>query len=148
MKGVDIALPSNRKLEQIKKMKHIKYYCVLVMFAFTALISACNHDDPETFGKEFCDCLKEHGSPGNYVSAMKACEAQFRKTNRMYKLYRVDMFYYESNKKVSEKTKDSVYKYMRAFDDYTISHCCNLMGDCNIDSMRKADSKKLKNMDR
>lgn len=86
--------------------------------------------DPEEFASKYCDCMEQNGGSKDFLNALKVCDNEFIHKNRLFRLYKTDLVYLATAKKLSYETKDSVFKFMRAVDSCTRSKCCESTANC------------------
>jgi hypothetical protein len=111
----------------------MKYSGLLIIVLL--ILSSCKDDcNAEGAAKDFCNCMKENGSPEQYLLASKVCDGELIKKNRFYKLFYVDMANRDLDQKVSKTTRDSVQQFMGDFMDYLNKNCCKETLRCPIDS--------------
>jgi len=121
------------KMKTNKKNKYLKSIFSLVCII---VISSCEQmNGPTATASAFCDCLKKNGAPKQAVYARAVCDGEFIQRNRLYKLYRIDIRY--GLGKLSNSTLDSVWSFMKVFSDYTKEHCCDVVLECNGDTIIK-----------
>jgi hypothetical protein len=104
----------------------------------STLIYSCKQSGtPDEAAQRFCNCMKKNGSPTNYDYAYKICNHELMQSNRMYKLFRLDVGpgYLEQKVKPTYETMDTVYKYMAIFENYEREHCCKVTLRCEEDSI-------------
>lgn len=107
-----------------------------VIILYIMLVSCRNNTglkeitDAEEFASNYCDCMKQNDAQKDFLSALKVCDSQFIKVNRLFRLYKTDLIYLETEKKLSYSTKDSVFKFMRIVDSCTRSNCCESTANC------------------
>ena len=111
---------------------------LVITLSLTTFFSCIERiSSPEKAAQAFCDCMNKNGSPANYDYAYKICNREFMQSNRMYNLFRLDIgpAYLKQKIKPTYETMDSVYKYMKIFDNYERAHCCNVTLRCEEDSI-------------
>jgi hypothetical protein len=97
---------------------------------FLALLASCgkptnkNIDDPEVFASKYCNCMTDNGGEKNFQKALNACDSALIKENRLFRIFRTQLTYYDAS--ISAKTRDSVLKYMRVVDSCTRENCCKV----------------------
>jgi hypothetical protein len=111
-------------------MKNLK---IIVTSLILMSLFACakkEKDDSATVGAAYCECMKEHGAPANYEYATMVCDGEFVKKSRLYRLYRIEWKYDWLQKKMPVATKDSAELFAKQFEQYTHSHCCDIVNNC------------------
>jgi len=124
-------------------MKIKFYYAICIVSILTSSNLSCKRNSPESLAEEYCDCLKEKGSPKIFIKAILTCDSIFIKKNRTFKIYKIDIPDYDLDEKLSDNTRDSVFKFMKVFNDYTLARCCDVVARCREDSIDKAEAKKI-----
>lgn len=118
-------------------------YIICLVLILTSSNLSCKRNSPELLAKEYCDCMKDNGSPKIFIKAVLTCDSIFIKKNRTFKIYKIDIPDYDLDEKLSDITRDSVFKFMKVFNDYTLAHCCDAVARCSEDSIDKADANKI-----
>jgi len=119
----------------MKKSRTI--FCLILL---TLLLSCKNNSrvkeitSPEEFAARYCDCMKKNGSPKSFFYALTVCDGEFIQKNHLFRLYKTDLKYYETQKKITSfKTRDSVFFFARIVDSLTSNSCCELTANCHGD---------------
>lgn len=122
------------------KMKFPYVICLVWILASSSL--SCKRNGPEWLANEYCDCMKDNGSPKTLIKAHLTCDSIFIKKNRAFKIYKIDIPDYDLDEKLTYDARDSVFKFMKIFNDYTLAHCCDVVARCSEDSIDKAEASK------
>lgn len=65
-----------------------------------------------------------NGAPKYFERASQACDDKLVKENRYVKIWAVDMYDRELDKKIPNETRDSVISFVSRFTAYTNANCC------------------------
>ena len=96
-----------------------------------------NDQSPQAAAREYCDCMKRNGASKDYLYALTVCDGELVQKYRLYRLKRIDIRYYKTNRKLSVKTIDSIGAFSNAMDAYTHEHCCDMALNCAYDTLKK-----------
>lgn len=109
----------------------------VVLLSLILALTACEVDqfNAEKAGSEYCKCMDENESPGQYVRAASICEEILIKRYRYYKVFYVDMGDPVLDDKVDNVTRDSTQRFMENFYDYLHQNCCEIGLACAPDSI-------------
>jgi hypothetical protein len=113
----------------------MKYLSKIRLAIFVVLAASCGSpankkfDNPEEFASKYCECMADNGGATDFLKALKTCDTTLTKESRLYRIYRTQLVYYDTA--ISDKTRDSVFKYMRVVDSCTRENCCKITANCH-----------------
>ena len=115
-------------------MKNLAKWSIIVIYIMQA---SCRNNtglsditNAREFASKYCDCMKQNKAPKDFLNALKVCDSEFTQKNRLFRLYKTHLRYLETAQKISYKTKDSVFKFMRVVDSCTRDNCCESTANC------------------
>jgi hypothetical protein len=89
-----------------------KLVIVAIVILSTALSSCENRErfkqiaDPKEFAQKYCDCMEKNGASKDFLYALAVCQGEFVQRNRLYRIYKTDLQYFDTQKKISKMTND------------------------------------------